>query len=394
MLIKSSYIAAIVALLALVSWFGKPATAAAALPAGFAPASTTLAAAPEAKKDEVKEPNDKPKKSKKDKDESEDDHDHGTGNDDKDHGPKKKSDAARVTHPRRAHTTLAMSNPISPDAVPGETGPASGLPSRQAATLDRRLGSDGRGDSGGGLIARIVRRWWVVVGAVFVAVVVAFAYLVITPKIYTATCVLAPERRLGEGGPGNVPPDEFLSAQRQLLLSTKVLGAATGSMDASTRTGPAATPQALHDALRVQVSAGEQTIVVKLDSPDPQAAARTLAAVADAYLRAQGDQRTSTVSGLGELRVQRDTRAAERASAEKALNDFKAAANVSSTEADKAGAARLEQLRAAMTTAQLELTNASAAFDAAKDLLADPQKAAQTIEVNRSYGIFAGLDQQ
>ena len=74
-------------------------------------------------------------------------------------------------------------------------------------------------------------------------------------------------------------------------------------------------------------SVGEQLIVAKLDSPDPQAAARALSAVADAYLHAQGEQRTSTVAGLAELRTQRDARAAARAAAEKALADYKTQAN-------------------------------------------------------------------
>ena len=282
-----------------------------------------------------------------------------------------------------------MSSPISPDAPElASREPVS--PAAAAAT------AASRGDRGGeGLLLRLARRWWLIAAAIFLAAVVGFVYLLITPAVYTATAVLAPDRRLGEGGgSGNVPPDEFLHAQRELLLSTKVLAGAIASLDPAARTGPAASVQALHDALDVRTSVGEQMIIARLDSPDPQAAARVLGAVADAYLRAQGDQRTSTVAGWSELRTQRDARAAARASVEKALNDFKAQANVSATDADKAGATRLDQLRGALTAAQLDVTNATAAFDAARDLLADPQKAAQTIEANRSKGIFAGLDQQ
>jgi protein tyrosine kinase modulator len=277
-----------------------------------------------------------------------------------------------------------MTSPISPDAP--------GLASREPVPPVRREPATDR--AGDGVLTRIARRWWLIAAAVFLAAVGGFVYLMMTPAVYTATAVLAPDGRLGEVGSRNIPPDEFLRAQRELLLSTNVLGSAVASLDASARSGAAASPQALRNALDVKTSVGEQTIVAQLDSPDPQAAARVLSAVADAYLRAQGEQRTSTVAGLAELRTQRDARAAARAAAQKALDDFKAQANVSGTDADKAGASRLEQLRAALTAAQLDATNATAAFDAANDLLADPQKAAQTIEANRSKGIFAGLDQQ
>jgi uncharacterized protein involved in exopolysaccharide biosynthesis len=289
-----------------------------------------------------------------------------------------------------------MSNPISPDALPGGEPPgstaASGL-----APRDLRLeaasstSADRRSD---GVILRIARRWWVIVVAVFIAVVVAFAYLLITPAIYTATCVLAPERRLGGGGPGDLPPDEFLNAQRDLIVSPSALASAVASADTTARASVAASPQSLKDALRVNVSVGEQILVAKLDAPDALAASRALAAVADAYVRAQGDQRTSAVSGLAELKVRRDARAAERAAADKALNDYRATANLSGTDVDKSVAARLEQLNGALTAAQLELTNATAAAQAAQAMLSDPQKIAQTIEANRSKGIFAGLDQQ
>src|SRR5439155_1588369 len=73
---------------------------------------------------------------------------------------------------------------------------------------------------------------------------------------------------------------------------------------------------------------------------------------------------------------------------------YKTSANLYGTDADKAAITRLDQLAGALTAAQLELTNAAAARDAAQAMLADPQKVAQLIEANRSKGIFAGLDQQ
>jgi uncharacterized protein involved in exopolysaccharide biosynthesis len=244
------------------------------------------------------------------------------------------------------------------------------------------------------VFARIARRWWVIVVAVFLAVVVAFVYLLTTPATYTATLVLAPDQRLGVGGSGNVPPDEFLAAQRDLILSPRVIASAITSLDASARAGGAASDKSLRDALRVNVSPGEQLEVVHLDSSDPQPAARILDAVGEAYLKARAEGQSSAAGAVAELRSQRDQRVAQRAGAEKALSDFRVAANVSGTDADKTAVARLAQLNAALTAAQLELTNANAAAQAAQALLADPQKIQQVVEANRSRGIFAALDQQ
>src|SRR2546426_1019938 len=80
--------------------------------------------------------------------------------------------------------------------------------------------------------ARLARRWWVIVAAVVVTVAIAFVYLIVATPIYTATFVLAPDQRLGAGGgAGNIPPDEFLAAQRELILSSPVLNAALASLD-------------------------------------------------------------------------------------------------------------------------------------------------------------------
>ena len=245
----------------------------------------------------------------------------------------------------------------------------------------------------GGIAGRLAGRWWVVATAVAIALVAALAFLLLTPPIYTATCILSPDRRVG--GTNDVAPDEFLDAQRALILSKPVLASAIASLDGGQRTGPAASEQALQDALHVNLSVGEQLLIVRLDSSDAPSAARTLSALTEAYLKAAGERNSTALSTRDQLTRLRDERAAQRAAAEKALTDFRASANVSGTDTDQApAAARLDQLNSALTAAQLELTNANAAVAAAATLLADPQKLHQIIEANRARGIFAGLDQQ
>src|SRR5439155_23775058 len=105
-----------------------------------------------------------------------------------------------------------MSGPISPDATAGDVSPAVGLGARVSR-------------SGNGVVARVARRWWVIAATVLVAVMVGFVYIFVTPRTFTATCVLAPDQRHGGGGGGsaNVPPDEVLYAQRELKLAPDVI---------------------------------------------------------------------------------------------------------------------------------------------------------------------------
>src|SRR5205809_1925605 len=114
-----------------------------------------------------------------------------------------------------------MSGPISPDATAGDVSPAVGLGARVSR-------------SGNGVVSRVARRWWVIAATVLVAVIVGFVYILVTPATYTATCVLAPDQRLAVGaGSANVPPDEFLYAQRDLILSPGVLASAVDALDSA-----------------------------------------------------------------------------------------------------------------------------------------------------------------
>jgi succinoglycan biosynthesis transport protein ExoP len=265
-----------------------------------------------------------------------------------------------------------MSGPISPDALAGESRSATG--SHTHVTNP----SDSPSDS---IMSRVARRWWLVVGAVALALVGAIVYLATADTVYSATSVLSMDPLAGGD---KAPPDEFLGSQRELLTSPIVLAAASTA---------AAMPH-LRDALTVRLSIGERLLILRVDAADAQSAARGANAVVEAYLKAHSALRSSAATSLSSLMQQRDDLVARRAGAEKALKDFRDSASMTGIAADKPAGARLEQLTQALTAAQLDLANATAAATAAQSMLGDPAKIKQIIEANRSKGIFAGLDQQ
>jgi uncharacterized protein involved in exopolysaccharide biosynthesis len=270
----------------------------------------------------------------------------------------------------------------------------SGPNASDAAAVDLAAAGDGLGapaqNAGSGVVARVGRRWWLWAIGAAMGVIAGSVYLATADQTYTATSVLAAEfpsssATMGPAGP--TPPDDFLFQQRSLILSPNVLSTA-----ATTALVPALKPG--YPGLNVNVQKGEGLITIQVNSRRPEEAARIANAVADAYLRTRNDQQSSSTSGLTELTKQRDALAIERAAKEKALSDFRQSASVGSSDADRAVAQRMEQLSAALTTAQVEATQSSAAAAAAKDLLVDPAKLKQLVEANRSKGIFAGLDAQ
>src|SRR6266487_3960428 len=124
--------------------------------------------------------------------------------------------------------------------------------------------------AGGGFFARVARRWWIVAIAVAAAVVVAFVYLAMATPMYSVTAVLA------SVAAKNTPPDEFLAAQRDVLMSKEVLAAAAGSP---------ADQQMLSEGLRIRMDKGQGTLAVALTSPRPQQAQLALSRLIDAYLK-------------------------------------------------------------------------------------------------------------
>jgi uncharacterized protein involved in exopolysaccharide biosynthesis len=241
------------------------------------------------------------------------------------------------------------------------------------------------------LIEKVVRRWWLVAVCIGLGVVGSFAYLATSTKVYTARCVLTAELPPGTGGAatpaGAVAPDDFLFAQRDLIKSPPVLSAAaTAIIKSDTR---------VRDALDVGVSKGEGVLTIAYSASAPDEAALGANSVADAYLRTRAQQQTSATSGLGGLTRQRDELTAQRTKHENALREYRQQTGGSAgSDADRAAAARVEQLQQAMTAAEAHATAASAEVAAAKEVASDPDKLRGVVDAKRGAGIFDRLEQQ
>ncbi len=236
------------------------------------------------------------------------------------------------------------------------------------------------------LLVKVVGRWWLVAVCVGLGVAAAFAYFATSTKVYTSRCVLSAELERGGTAAGDVAPDEFLFQQRDLIKSTPVLaGAATTLITSENH---------VRDALEVGIAKGEGVLTIAYHAAAPDEAALGANAVADAYLRSRAQQQTSATSGLSALTKQRDQLTADRTQREAALRDLRQTASTAGSDAERAAAARLEQLQQAMTAAEVEVANATAAAAAGKEALADPKKVRAIVEANRGKGIFDRLESQ
>jgi succinoglycan biosynthesis transport protein ExoP len=245
------------------------------------------------------------------------------------------------------------------------------------------------------LIEHIIRRWWVIVAGIAVGLIVAIIYLLTATPLYTVTSILSLDHRIGIGG--DVKPDEFFKTQRDLILSDAVLTAAIDSLDLAQRAqlvGFAHSSNALRDSLTVRTSLSEQVIAISLQCPAPRAGAQVVNAVTAAYFKARGGHGSATANDLAELTKQSDARAADRLTAEKALAEYRAAANVVGTNADRAALDQLNQLTTGLAAAEKDLAQTNAAIASCKELVEDPVRREETIEASRSKGIFGGLDLQ
>ena len=274
-----------------------------------------------------------------------------------------------------------MSEPTTPD--PAVSPPADGgFPLRDRWDHS----NDGRA---GGLVAAVAARWWVVAGAVALALLVALVWCLAATPLYTSTVVFAVERTRPQTA-NDLPPDELLAAQRAIFLSTPVLSAAAPA-------GMPSPAEVLRDQLVIETDKGQGTMTVRLQSFKPEQAAVTLKALADAYLHASGQQHNAVSDNLSDLSADRDRKEAARSAADKALRDFRASARVASDAGDAsptAAAARSQQLAAALSAAQSDAAKAKAEYDRVVPMLSDPGKANELVLARRSSGIFEAIDQQ
>ena len=220
------------------------------------------------------------------------------------------------------------------------------------------------------LVSRWRSRWWLILICLAICMIAAGIYLAITTPVYQVTSLVMVERSRPIAKT-DLPPDEFLSAQKNLLLSL---------------------PGAKEQSLDVVTDKGEGTITITAESEHPRTAAIALTSLTNAYLQAAGGQQTSVAQKLTNLAAQRDKRAAELKNKESVLDDFKKHNNVTGTAADAVLTARRDQLAQALTAAQTEAAAAKASADAAATLPSDPANLVAILDSTRKAGVFNTLE--
>src|SRR6185437_15270741 len=223
------------------------------------------------------------------------------------------------------------------------------------------LSLHGRDDAMRALVSRWRSRWWVIFICLAVCMIAAGIYLAVATPIYQVTSLVMVERNRPVSKT-DLPPDEFLSAQKSLLLSL---------------------PGAKDQALDVVTDKGEGTITITAESEHPRTSAIALANLTNAYLQASGGQQTSVAQKLTNLAAQRDKCAAELKAREAALEEFKKHSNLTGTAADSVLTARRDQLAQTLAAAQTEAAAAKAAADTAATLPTDPAKLAPILDSAR-----------
>ena len=261
-----------------------------------------------------------------------------------------------------------MSGPTLPDAAASYSGSAGAVASRAGRPLPRFI---------------TLKRWWIAPALLALSLAGGWIYLLAATPLYIASAILA--TGYGAGATGLIAPDEFLTAQRETILSPAVLSAGT-------RAAPAISE--LRRAISVRTSKGDGTIVISVEWPEPAPAATATNAIAEAYLDAYRASQRRASQTLTDLTAQRDALKLQRADAEKALADAREQAG-SAGEGAASAAARVEQLEAALAAARDQAQRAASAAAAAEQVIqTDPARAAGLVEAARPSGIFVELDQQ
>ncbi len=244
-----------------------------------------------------------------------------------------------------------------------------------AAGLDsagEELSLRNRPDAIPALFSRWRQRLWLILGCLAVCMIAAGIYLATATPIYQVTSLVMVERTRPVAKT-DLPPDEFLAAQKSLLLSL---------------------PGAKEQSLDIVTDKGEGTITISTESEHPQTAAITLTNLTNAYLQAAGGQQSSVAQKLTDLAAERDKRAADRTAKATALDNFKKQNNITGTETDAVVAGRRDQLASALTAAQAEAAAAKANADAAANLPTDPAKLVAILNVARNAGVFTNLENE
>jgi succinoglycan biosynthesis transport protein ExoP len=284
---------------------------------------------------------------------------------------------------------------------------------REAGDLPQGQIIPGGGDANankGELLEIFWRGRWIIVAAIIVAIGAAVLYLQSTTPLYTSSSSIY----VAQGGPkimgdgvaelgGNNQDAYYLATQTEVLKSSAILNIAADQLrtrEVKTFESSDSPVSVLKTGLSVELGKMNDIITVSFESPSPDDAAQAVNAIVDAYQKYNANSRKSTASEvLKVLDGEFHERETERDQKMQAMLDFRK--ENSDVQLDATGdtgtrveAEQLTSINAALTAAQLNEAEAHAAFDLAKEYVADPVKlrqliAAQSMAANGGSAVAA-----
>jgi capsular exopolysaccharide synthesis family protein len=255
------------------------------------------------------------------------------------------------------------------------------------------------GDGAGGYTPLQVawRRRWTVTMTVVLCLTAALVYVMKATPRYTSTSQLNVEQSgpqiLGEG-PGMVAKsnDSYLYTQAALLKSTAILEKAAEVEGFAHMKTFAKVPNLityLKKELVVNVGKQDDLITVAFESPYPEEAARVVNSIVEEYVRHHASKKQFSAGEV--LKILLKSKADNDAVLEKKMQELVAFKQTNGT-LSFAGAEgkgniileRLAKLSDALTQAQLTTFETEAAYQAAKQMLADPVLVTRMVEAQQS----------
>lgn len=240
------------------------------------------------------------------------------------------------------------------------------------------------------LLKVLWRHRWIAAGTFVFCVAATVLYLVRATPVYTSSSRLTVE----QSGPMIIAGGEkiltqskgYLFTQAELLRSTPILTGAMSSLEGSelaTFDDCRDRITMLKKGLEVSVGKKDDIITISLDSPYPQEAARIVNAVVESYVAYNSSQQRNTAAEiLGILqreKVKSDSELRERF---RAVMEFKRDNETISFGSDDSNIIiqRLIKLSDALTAAELEMMDARARFESARQAANEPARLRRLVE--------------
>lgn len=243
------------------------------------------------------------------------------------------------------------------------------------------------------------RRAWIGI-TIAACLLIAISYLLVADRVYAATARLriaqTPPRTFADTASYVERSEDFLQTQAEVVESISVLQRTLDSIDwQSMRTfaGARDPVRKLKRSIKVEPSRKADLLSITIESTYPEEARALVSAVVDAFIfeqtehrRQLGDQMVQVLMAQrDQLRQTRDETLARISALRDNLGVVGLPQHSGSTMAE-----RTQTLATALTTAEMQVIELQAEYEAAQKMLSDPQAIAAFIEARQSQGRDAG----